>query len=368
MRSPRWRWGTRRPRARRSSACARSPWPSHRGWLALTRGDLAACDAALEETKRECEQLGFVFAQYQVAFGMLMRAAHGGDRERTLAAMADVEQRLLTVPSPILAAGGGLALVHAKLRLGETVGDELRAALARAREAGFWGTGFIGRAEMRRLCDAALRHEVELGYVAELMRVYELPPGEHALLLPDWRWPVRVRVLGAIEIELDGRRVEFGRKRPAVPIALLTLLAAENGPVPIAKLTRALWPGYGGRAPRGTLDTAVYRLRKLLGSEAALEHSHGTLALARELCWTDVRALERLCERLDALGNEPDRAVADGEIDRLAACLQALDRGPLAAEGDPLALQRAAERLQRRVAAAKAQLAALRARPVTAVR
>ena len=58
-----------------------------------------------------------------------------------------------------------------------------------------------------------------------------------------------------------GLCVEFGRKLPTVPLALLKLSSATPRPLAANKITAALWPGMAADASRGPLDTAVYRLR-----------------------------------------------------------------------------------------------------------
>jgi LuxR family transcriptional regulator, maltose regulon positive regulatory protein len=169
--------------------------------------------------------------------------------------------------------------------------------------------------------------------------------------------PIRIRALGALSIEHGDRRLRFGRKLPHVPLALLKLLMASGEPIPAGRLSAALWPGYRDSAPRGTLDTAIYRLRRLLGHGAALERTPDGFALARQVCWTDTGAFALTCERIGELARRA--AVADTDpatVDRCERALLSLYRGPFGADDDPPPVARAREQLRRRFARAIAEL------------
>lgn len=57
------------------------------------------------------------------------------------------------------------------------------------------------------------------------------------------------RLLGPVEVRLDGKPVVLG---PAKRVAMMAgLLAEPNRPVPLGRLTEALWPG---RVPRSAAD------------------------------------------------------------------------------------------------------------------
>jgi len=54
----------------------------------------------------------------------------------------------------------------------------------------------------------------------------------------------------------------------------------------------ALWPDADGAAAKSSFDSAMFRLRKLLDVEDAIEITSGKVSLNRALVWTDVWALE----------------------------------------------------------------------------
>jgi LuxR family transcriptional regulator, maltose regulon positive regulatory protein len=126
-----------------------------RAWEALERDDFAVARQGLEECFRETEQLGFLFASYQVAFSFLTFASLAGDHAEIRRAIADVERRLRVVPWPVLAAAGALTLVHAKLCLGELDVEEQRTAMRLAFAAGIMGWCFCGQRVVARLVKAS---------------------------------------------------------------------------------------------------------------------------------------------------------------------------------------------------------------------
>jgi DNA-binding SARP family transcriptional activator len=105
---------------------------------------------------------------------------------------------------------------------------------------------------------------------------------------------------------------------------------------------------------RRSLDTALYRLRKLLDIEAAIDSSNARVALASTVCWTDVRAFELVCDRIAVLARDGGGLIA--EIDRCEQRLSSLYRGPLGHDDDPPVVLRARERLTRMRARAVADL------------
>jgi len=329
-------------------------------WYALDLGDLIECERLLVLSAREVELLGFQFALFEIGTARLILAARTQDRQTIRSALTNIDD--VASPSPLQASTRALAVVYCNLCLGEAPTAALQTALQTAREVGWRGGGFISATIVRTLCNAAFAHEIELEFASELLATYELSIGDEGVLLPSWPWHVRARLLGGLEITVAENSVAFGRKLPTVPIALLKLLAAADGPIAVTKLTRALWPGQDARAARAALDTALYRLRKLLGSEAAIEHTaHGTLSLARAHCWSDVRAMHLVCERITALTSEGKPHARDS-IPRLERLLAEYDQGTLASENDPLALRHASSRLENKICEARNALAGWRSR------
>ncbi len=116
-----------------------------------------------------------------------------------------------------------------------------------------------------------------------------------------------LRLLGPLELEIDGRRVEpaTGRLR-----ALLTALAVagERG-ASVEDLALALWPDEEPAHPRRSLQTYVVRLRQVLGRDAIATTAHG-YALRLGDDEVDVRRFERTLDRAGELAGAPDERAA----------------------------------------------------------
>jgi len=101
------------------------------------------------------------------------------------------------------------------------------------------------------------------------------------------RCRLRVLTLGGFRIEHDGRPMIWGRKPPQLPLRLLKVLVAFGGcGVEIERITEALWPDEPASAVRRRFDTALYRLRSMLGADA-LQTSGGTVSLDSKIVEVD---------------------------------------------------------------------------------
>jgi ATP/maltotriose-dependent transcriptional regulator MalT/DNA-binding SARP family transcriptional activator len=172
---------------------------------------------------------------------------------------------------------------------------------------------------MSRLCAAALELGIEPDYVRRMITARELPPPEGAA--PDtWPWPPRVHALGIFRVLRDGEPLRFATKAQKKPLELLKALVALGGDgVDASRLAAILWPDASGDAAKVSFDSTLYRLRKLLGLDAALVLNEGKLSLDPRHCWVDVDAFERAARDADAVAQDPDAAP-----ERIAAAAAAL--------------------------------------------
>jgi LuxR family maltose regulon positive regulatory protein len=169
--------------------------------------------------------------------------------------------------------------------------DLVRAVMERARTFDWPGFTLHLSPLSARLCSEALRLSIEPEFARRVVRDRHLaPPLPHA---PHWPWPVRVRALGRLAIEVDGEPLAFGPHAQRKPLDLAKLLVAQ-GPAPVdaAVVLDALWPDADGAAARAAFDMAVMRLRKLLGHAAALRLEAGRIGFDPQLVWVDSFAFE----------------------------------------------------------------------------
>ncbi len=114
---------------------------------------------------------------------------------------------------------------------------------------------------------------------------------------------LRIRVLGKLELELDG---ELLRMPPGRLRALLAWLVLHPGLRDRGEVAGSLWPDVLDESARASLRGALALLRRELGATASgcLVASRTQLGLAPE-AWVDVREFERL-----VAAGRPDQALA----------------------------------------------------------
>jgi DNA-binding SARP family transcriptional activator len=150
-----------------------------------------------------------------------------------------------------------------------------------------------------RLCSLALEHGIETEFVRALIveRQFEADRPD----LAAWPWRIRIRTLGRFAIEIDGVTPTLRGKGARKPLELLQFAIASGGfDVVVGGIMFALWPELEGDKARSAFNVALHRLRKLLGSDAALVLELGKLSLEPKLVWVDCLAFESLADPVTA--------------------------------------------------------------------
>jgi LuxR family maltose regulon positive regulatory protein len=105
--------------------------------------------------------------------------------------------------------------------------------------------------------------------------------------------PFKVFVLGRFQVLKDNAPIRLSRRQQRKPLELLQALIAFGGTeVGAGKLTDELWPDSEGDAAYHALESALYRLRQLLGTSSAVAMAGGKLTLDRRQFWVDMWAFE----------------------------------------------------------------------------
>jgi len=202
-----------------------------------------------------------------------------------------------------------------------------RAMALRGNTAYLWGPGW-NRPAIAALAAFALEEQRHVAAMRRFIAGLRLaPPGADAL---HWPWPVRLHVLDGFRLDIAAPEAgEASRKPPHRLLALLKVLASLGGrQVPVAILCDQVWPDADGDAALRSLETALSRLRRLLGSERAVQSRDGRVSLDPERVYLDLAAFDRRWQACNAM---PATA---GPWPALAESTLALYRRPLL-DGEP---------------------------------
>ncbi|HVJ20082.1 MAG TPA: BTAD domain-containing putative transcriptional regulator [Polyangiaceae bacterium] len=297
---------------------------------------LAACDAlyradhqtALEHGRRSvaaADEAGAAFLQPSNQLYLALALFASGDHGE---AGAIVDAALLAgraMRAPLTECMALLARAAFALSLGNAKAARplLGEGFGLARAHGYSTLPLWPTESMARLCVAALQGGIEREHVRELIRVRGLEAPEPAQLVEDWPWRLRIASFGGLRLLREGKPLRFGRKTQRRALELLSALVAF-GPGGIAdeRLIAALWPD--SNDPQRALNTALHRLRRLLGDARHVVRDAGVLRL--DACWIDAWALD---EALDAIKREL-RGAPNGQprVEQLLEQLNELYGGP----------------------------------------
>lgn len=104
---------------------------------------------------------------------------------------------------------------------------------------------------------------------------------------------VEIRALGGFEVRVAGEPLRFAFKAPRKPLDLLkALLTAGGASISQRTLCDSLWRGLNAWSASRALNTAVFRLRKLLGAKHSIRVDAGQLRLEPTYCSVDAWEFE----------------------------------------------------------------------------
>jgi len=227
-----------------------------------------------------------------------------GDREGASRALDEAMARASPVDRKMFEERRELLQVEADMNAGDTnrAAEGLARVLAERRARG--DIVFLpSRPDLAaRFANLALERGIETAYVRMLIE-------RHGLVAPDdagtqWPFRLRIRVLGGFELTRDGEQMRFTGKTQQRPLDLLKFTVSAGGKdVDAEYLTATLWPDSDGAAAKSSFDSAMFRLRKLLDVDNAIELTSGKVSLARALVWTDVWALDAALDNAQGEGD-----------------------------------------------------------------
>lgn len=288
-------------------------------WRQLIYGDIAAAYEHAKLMVPMFKAAGFVAAEGVATIGMVEVL-----REKKEFAEA---RQYLAVSSKIAAMIKSRIIEYmclieeTLLAFDEFEGDKkaclasLEKAIKLGREQGYTNMVWWRPKVMAKLCLKALEANIEVEYVQGLIRKRKLVPpedksplaplyqsGDGEILLENWPYPVKIYTLGRFEVIIDGKPIASSGKAQQKPLQLLKILIAFGGSnVPTERIIDAIWPEAEGDMAANSLDVTLLRLRKLLGSETAIQMTAGSLSIDRRYCWVDLWAVEGINEKVNEL-------------------------------------------------------------------
>lgn len=144
------------------------------------------------------------------------------------------------------------------------------------------------RERLAFLCAKALNAEIETETVKAFVKQGQLIPPSKTVVGEKWPWPVRISVLGQLEVYHFDEKLLLSKKTPAKVLELLKLLIA-TGKIKQSRESVAdrLWPDSDGDKAIQNLYTTTHRLRKLLRFPGSVISEKGRLFLNSQICWID---------------------------------------------------------------------------------
>jgi len=275
-----------------------------RGWQAMLEKDPLRAYQEVRSSLRIAREIGLPFfevlcglslGQVLIACGDVHKARH------TLAGIRDIglpiQNRLLEYMSFLTFAQ--IALAAGRPRSGR---NALRYALGLGREKGYTHALWWQPEEMAKLCAYALEEGIETDYVCSLIRQRGLVPVEPPLQVEAWPWRFRVHTLGRFEIVRDNAENLLSGRGHGRPMEVLKVAIAMGGKnASVDRITDALWPNIDRDYAHRSFNTALHRLRKLLGEDGAITLSNNQLTLSERFFWIDTWAFDHALQELRSL-------------------------------------------------------------------
>ncbi len=120
--------------------------------------------------------------------------------------------------------------------------------------------------------------------------------------------PIRIRLLGPIEVMVEGRPIVVDTRKA---LAIVALVAAEGRPVARDELAAMFWPDASDEAARNALRRTLSTLRTAVAS-AGLRIERSRVLLQPDTAWVDLVELQRLAASRSARDLEAAARLARG--------------------------------------------------------
>jgi DNA-binding SARP family transcriptional activator len=196
----------------------------------------------------------------------------------------------------------------------------LKDALALGKKIGLYHNMIDSRSNIAQLSAIAVEHDIEASYVSTYIRKRGLSLETPPVTVGKWPWPLKIFTLGGFAIIKDGSPIRFSTKAQKKPFELIKILVAFGGRnVARTRISDSLWPDAEGDKADQALTTTLYRLRRLLGHEKAVQAQDGKLSINSSYCWVDCWAFEGLLSMVQEASKLGDLDSQIGLIEKALA-------------------------------------------------
>jgi LuxR family maltose regulon positive regulatory protein len=290
------------------------------GWCDLLRGRTSEANAHAETSLKLALETGVLIGETLTRL-LVSRVQHrSGEYKEALAQLSSAEGLIessgcQSFKYQLLVSEAQFAMERGEE---EKCIDALRRGLAFGNNIGLKHIMFLWqRSEMARLCAKALENDIEVEYVRDLIRLFDLTPDNISPDLGNWPWPLKIHTLGQFELQGDDKAIKFSGKVQKKPLLLLKAVIALGGRnVKEDDVADLLWPDADGDNAHASFTTTLSRLRRLIGHEKALQLKEGRLELDGRYCWVDIWAFEHLISQADASWQKGETENALGTADK----------------------------------------------------
>jgi ATP/maltotriose-dependent transcriptional regulator MalT/DNA-binding SARP family transcriptional activator len=307
-----------------------------RAWRAMLGHDVVGAFHKLKASHRLARELGVYYFQVICEISLAQVLLQCGDTGKAVTYLKRVRHNVGRIKNRLLEFTGLMAYSHCALELGRTQSglNALKAALSLGREKGYSHFLWWQPEILARLCARALKEGIETEYARTLIRKRNLVPEEPPLNIEGWPWSFRIYTLGQFNLLKDDVPHAASGKSQSRPLELLqTLVAFGGSDVTIDRLTDALWPRIDSDYAHKSFNTTLHRLRKTLGSDAALVLKDGRLSLDPRLVWLDTRAFDQVVAEIERRSRGDDGGMTEVVTRDLCEQLFELYQGPFLGEG-----------------------------------
>ncbi|HMK51950.1 MAG TPA: BTAD domain-containing putative transcriptional regulator, partial [Thermodesulfobacteriota bacterium] len=277
-------------------------------WVSLIHGDLSKALSQAELALKSAVEVGNPQTEAYCHIGYALVLHELKREQEALNHLAESRALARTAKIPI----AEFMCFLAEAQFAFDKGDEqsgmpfLKKALSIGREKGYVNTYYWRPSVMANLCEKALEANIEVDYVQNLIRKRNLMPDPPPYECEQWPWALKINTLGRFELMKDQEPIAFPSKAPRRTLSLLkAIIASGREGAGEEQLVDTLWADADGDTAKQAFETALHRLRKLLGNEKFILLREGHVKLNPRNCRVDAYAFEQLLDQAEAIGSIP---------------------------------------------------------------